>query len=305
MEQKNISYLEIFKESFRITWENKFLWFFGFFIMAGTATNSFIWELGDIQKDWFFIMTISVFFLAFFLLLSVGKIIGQTAIIIFSGKETLDKNIGFRKLFKKSSRFIWKLLLLDLLLAMVILLVASTLSVPVIFLIFAKSELSAFIVGLFALVIFIPLATLAFFIKKFSYIYIILSDLDILNSIENSYLLFKKNIIESLMMLFFLLLAGLACALALFITLVIVGMPLIFVVFSLSLIMPKIITVFIATIFIAITTLIFITVRSIFETFGQISWTLFFKNIAGIKIDEKEILKETLPIKEAVGAENA
>ncbi|HAV11726.1 MAG TPA: hypothetical protein DCX32_04285 [Candidatus Moranbacteria bacterium] len=299
---KEVNYLEIFKKSLQATWRKKLLWFFGFFILIGSGGNGFVFNWkpsetftpGNILEGLVankLLLSISILLiLVLMIALTALKIIGQAAIIIFSGYINPNKEIGFSALFKKGKHFLWKLLLLDVLFAFSLLILLVTLSLPVVFLVFVKSNLLALFIGISALLILIPVYVLAYFIKRFSYIYIVLSDLDIKSSIENSYIIFKDNILRCLIFSMLLIGSGIILGLFLISLMVVIGMPLILLGLALSFVFSKIGLYFSLGAGLLLVGTIFLLSQSAFEAFRQIAWTFFFKELAGMKIEKAEMV---------------
>ncbi len=310
-QEAEINYLEIFRESFRVIWQKKMLCVFGFFIMLGSGMNGFTsdWEkmegfqpkslLGNIIGNEFLLAFLFLFFLLVVFLLVALRIIAQASLITAVGNENQPKEFSFSFLFRQGKTHLKKLFLLDILFAVSLLVFLFVLLLPVISLVLAKSKLLALLVGMFALLIFIPVYILAYFVKKFAYMYIVLSNLSIRSSIESAYKIFKDNIGKVLLFTLFLLGIGLLFGIALIASLLIAGLPLLLIGAILSLIFAKAGLYFSIGFGILLLVIIFAVAQSFIETFGQISWTLLFKKLAGIKIsqeesEEKIITEETM-----------
>lgn len=302
-------YLKIFKDAFFITWKKKILLIFGFFAMIASGGNGFFFSWKESEKNSFenfsnqlinngflIAMSLALVLIILFLLLSL-RLISQAAIIYFVGNTKQETAATFSTLFKKGRRYLWKLLLLDMIIIIFLFLLFFLLVLPVVFLFSIKSNLLALLVGTLAVCIFIPLSILAYFVKKFAYIYIILSRLSIGSAVESAYTVFKNNLAHILLFTLFLFVVGIISGFSLILILFLPAMPFLLLSALLSLIFSKIGLYFSIGLGILIFGSIFILFQTILETFSQVAWVLFFKKIAGIKIEE-ETVPEMISLKE-------
>lgn len=300
-----MNYLDIFKKSFLSTWKNKILWIFGFFVLIGSASNGLLldWKESvnfiknkipeNLFENGFFLVILFLLFLIIFLLLTAIKILGQASLIGFAGNINSGKKAEFSTLFKNGRARLRKLIFLEILYILFLSALLATLSIPIIFLILAKSDILAFVIGLSAMLIFLPAWLVVHFIKKFSYIHIVLSDISIKDSIEYSHLTFKKNISKTLLFSVLLIVGGTLLGMSLLTIIFMLGIPLFIFGLAVSLVVSSSILYFLIGIIASLFVLMVFTTNSFFEAFRQISWVLFFQELAGAKMEtEKEVADE-------------
>jgi hypothetical protein len=314
---EKINYSDILKKSWRITRRNKFLWWFGFFLtLGGGGGFNFNLPFGSgtsgkqekiavaiqdfIARYWQWIVSGVIFLLVVFLALLIMRIISQAGLIKAANIIDLGKLTTFKESFFEGRKYFWKVFLLGLLVTIFVSGVIIVLFTPVVFLAFFRSYTLAVILGVLAFIITLVLAIVTSYVKKYAAIYLVLSNLSIRDSLENAYLLFRKNIMASIIFSLLLLVAG-----------IIVGLGILIFLFTLAIIfiIPGIIsylllqgagvtTIAILGFLLAIVFVIFI--QSIFHTFMQTSWVLFFKEIASVKIEEAVVEKEVAKIPEKI-----
>ena len=150
-----------------------------------------------------------------------------------------------------------------------------------------------------AFIIFIPIAAIAGFMRKYSYYYLVLSNLNIQPALENSYLVFRKNIIPSIVMALIFIPISLVMVLAIVAALIAVGIVFVILGIISYLIFSKIVLYIVIGLGVLIFVAIVIFLRSIFETFSQSAWFFFFHQIASEKSPE-EVVEEPSVINEKV-----
>ena len=203
------------------------------------------------------------------------------------------ENSSFSSGIKNAKKYFWRVFFISLLTQLAVAVIIALISTPIVFLFMTKTYVLGTFLALVGIVIIIPLLILAFFLENYGIIYAVLSELSLSDSIENAYNLFRKNIGSSILMaLIFLpiiLAVGLAAVLVFFFLAVIflvIGLILFFIIGKIG---AFIILVLAAVIFL----ILFLGARSIFETFYQSAWILFFHDIASPKVEEK--VEETVP----------
>ncbi len=303
---KNINYLEIIKQAFWMTWKNKFLWIFGFLIFLGSIspnTNLQGGRFGEESKK-MQVMTdfaqahpdifiaLSVFsviaLIAFFLL----KIIATVAITKSADNIALYKQLSLWSIFLESKKFLRRLLFLELLVGLALGLIVAVMSVPIVYLFMLNPSTLAFIVLGIAIIILIPLLILAFYLRNYAYLYIILGDFKIKSAMESAYVLFAKNIKESLLFgllnigMEFLFLLSLLLAL---IVVVVVLAPLGFIAYFLFSNIGA--STFLVIGIVALIAIV-IALFSWYSAFLQTAWLLFFQQISFEKSREKKLTEK-------------
>lgn len=309
----DIPYMDIIKKSWAITWNNKFLWWFGLIIAfsgggsfngisnGGTnaengKTNEALAKVtGFISNHsevfWVIVGVIALVCLA----ILIFSIIARGGIIKSIDNIQKNKETGFKIGMKEGKKYFWKLLSLSILISFFLVAVIFILFGPVIFLFVSKAYLAGIILTICAICIIVPLAILASFTKTYAQIYIVLGEIPVWPAIEKSSNLFLKNILTSIIMSIIFLAIGLAMAgvaLIAFIALLIVfGIPTAIIYFASKSIAASII---IAALGIFTFLAFLLTLRSAYEAFAQTAWLLFFREIAMPSEEEKveEVIHE-------------
>lgn len=310
---KDINYLEIIKKSWKITWEKKYLWWFGFFMTLGSGLNfnfpgnsdwnKKIEEKGYLiekffNQNWQIIIFSVVLFAAIFFVL---RIISQAGLIKSLNRIENNQEGDFRIGFKEGKKYFWKIFLAGLILVLLIFILLVILSVPVIFIFYFKSLIFGILVGSLAAVILIPSVIISSYIGKYACFYIILSDLGIRSALENGYQIFRRNILSSIIMALFFVPVNIILFLLVIFSAFVIGIIFFIIGLILGLIFSKIgiSIVLISGVIVFMTSLFFI--NSLYQVICQTIWFLFFKEIAIIKEEEKaleterEIIEESLP----------
>lgn len=307
-ENISINYLEIIKKSFQIVRKNRYLWWLGFF-MAFSGGSIWMFNFSssgennpqDLEKVWNFIsanlnwiIPLIIFLILLFIFLMILGTFARAGIIKATEKIEKKEIFGFKEAMIEGKKYFWKFFFLGAILSVVLFLILAVMAVPIILLFIAKSYVIGGILTFIAILIFIPLAVIFAFIKIYGQIYLILGKISLKASIENAYRLFLKNILKSLIMaLIFIPLSILMsfAVLSLAIMLVIIfGIPgvLLFLVLKTTGIIIAAGLAALAFIFLVL------VISSFFQSFSQIIWVLFFKEIAAPKVEEvlKEIAEE-------------
>jgi len=303
----NINYLEIFKKAWKITWQNKYLWWFGLFMMLGSGgsmnggtfssgsndssgnVEEFFQKAETFISDYlFWIIVIAVAAFLLLILLWVLRIIAQAGLIKIFQNVELVKEYTFGKGMKMGKEYFWRLAGMSVLLNFSVTMVVIVMIIPIAFLFYLKSYILAVLSGIIAAIILIPLLVAASFLGKYGQFYVVVSNLPIRTSLEMAYAIFRKNILPSIVMSLLFIPIGIIMVVG-FVALVIV-LLLVFVLlgFLFSLIFGKV------GIMLAVALGVLICLGAIFfvgagyQVFWQASWWLFFQEIAGIKITDEE-----------------
>lgn len=301
----SVNYFEIIKKALAITWRHKFLWWFGLFATLTSAGNSLNYsfnqsknlsnDTGQKVADFFASHTILAFsgialLLALYLSFLIIGIIGRSALIKSIEKVSAQELYDFKMGFFEGKKYFWKMLWLGVILTFFVLIALIIITIPIIFLFINKSYIMAILLLSLAFFIIIPLFILATYLRVYGYIYIVLGELDVWPAIENAYSLLRKNFGASLAIGFIFILIGIIYGMAL----LMLFMPIIAALFfagSFLYLTLKTIGIIVA---IAIGTIIVLAItlflKSIYETFAQTVWILFFHEIAKPKV--KELITE-------------
>lgn len=218
-----------------------------------------------------------------------------------SGIEKKQKG-SFNGGFKEGKKYFWKLIFVSLVLVLMAVGIAIVLIVPVVFLFYLEAMTFGIIAAILAIVIFIPLIILSAFLGRYASLYIILSDLGVKDSLENSYQLFRKNIFPSIIMALFFVPIGIVMLIVILALTVCIGLFFLLLWIVLNLIVSGTAGIVAAAGIIVFVGAV-ILVSSIGQVFYESIWFLFFKEIASIKkeemiedvVEEKEIVEKILP----------
>jgi hypothetical protein len=303
----SLNYLEIIKKSFQMTWQNRYLWWLGFFmIFSGAGMSSFNFSqekdnpqnaekvLNLISSNLTWIIPAIIFLTLLIVFLFVLGTFARAGVILSAEKIEKKENFCFKDALKEGKKYFWKFFLLSIALCIVFGIITAIMFVPVATLFAAKSYLIGILLAILASLILIPLFVIFSFIKIFGQIYLVFGNLKLKDSIENAYHLFLKNIKASIVMALIFIPLG-AMMLFAFLTAFII-FAIIFGLLGLLLFFAfKMIGVFAAIGLGGLALILFIlAVGSFYQSFTQIVWVLFFKEIAAPKAGEvlKEIAEE-------------
>lgn len=307
-QKKEVPFIEILKEAGIIIWENKFLLWFGVLIALGSPgsfniVNSKEWEgksgaiRNFIEAHWQIFLIVALIFFAIGMALFLISLIGKAGLVRSVNLIAQNKKTTFRKEWEIGKKYAWKLFKLFLLFFSILIIIISVMALPIVFLILKGSWISAVLVSLLAVAIFIPLFFILALTNIFAEFHIILSDLHVWSAIETGYNLFLKNIKNSLIFTLLVLAVNIAAGLVL---LPIIGIAF-FILFPTGVIfyyMSKI-AFGIFLVFAVLFFLAFILfVSSIFLTYKITAWTLFFREIAKVESEKTAKVPETQTEKE-------
>lgn len=324
-QQKKMDYLNILKKSWQITWNNKYLWWFGLFITIGSGGANFNFSFNE--KNWnneaktfqetqeAFVNFISQYsgwiitglslLIVLIIIFIILRIIGRVGIIKSVDNMEKGRESNFSDGLKEGRKYFWKIFFTGLLIGIFILATIIVLFLPVAFLFYLKSFIIGVITAFLAIIIFIPLLVLASFIKIYSYLYIILGNLSIRSALENAYKVFRNNLLSSIIM--GLIFIPIIISMGIAMVLVIMSLAIIFLVIGLILylILNKIGIIITAVLGLISLLLIVLLIRSVYETFHQAVWVLFFREIALAKDKKAGEIEEEIVSKEIPEPEKA
>lgn len=317
--KKEIPFIEILKRSAQIVWQNKFLLWFGVLMALGSpgsfnVGNNENWgEKGDTAKNflethWQIVLIVALVLFAIGIILFLISLVGKAGLVksvnfIIQDKKTTfragppEAKASFRAGWREGKKYLWKLFRLFLLFFFATMIIILVLALPVVYLAVTGSWVSALLVGLLAVAIFIPLIFVLALTNIFAEFYIILSDLGVWSAVEAGYNLLLKNILNSLVFGLLLLVMNIIAGMVL---LPVAGIALLILIPTGALFyyLNKIIFGIFLAFAILIFLLIILFVSSIFLTYKTTAWTLFFREIAKVetpeaeKATEKEIEKQ-------------
>lgn len=268
-------YISLLTDSLLILRKNKFLLFFGFFIFIELFFSNINKPASDNS-------TLNIFLFIFLILIYSLRILSTTSIIKSVNNPTIYNQLPLKNIFLESKNFFWKTIIFELIISLFLIIIILCLSIPIIVLFIHKSFSAGFFMLFFAFLIFIPIITVSFFMKKVGIIYLTLINTSIKNSIEFAYFLFINNKRMAIQFIFYFLLTQISfiISLALFV------LFLFSILFIITLFFESISNIF----YILILGILFIFLCAIFIffiTLMQILWVEFIKKIATLK--EKEL----------------
>lgn len=220
--KKKIDYVSIIKEAINITLKNRLLWWFGFLAMFGGGFGSFNYTLPnnsseermdemeimnmmrraayywDMYKEWIILGIVVV--LLILIGLYVLGLIGRGGLIDSIFKVTKKEIFSFSSGFKRGLHFLGRIFLIDLFFSLAFLVSLFVLAFPVVRLFMLKSYGVAISLGIVAILLFVSIGFLFFYLRKYAQMYLVSSDVNVSDSLKLSYKLFEKNIKESLIM---------------------------------------------------------------------------------------------------------
>jgi membrane protein implicated in regulation of membrane protease activity len=316
----NIDYLKIFRDAWKITWTNRFLWWFGFFLLASGGANFNYFSSGNEKssQDWqaftekihlqeflakhFALIVIGIIALIILcLIFFVLNFISRGALIKSTQKILKNEPANFKTGLKDGKKYFGKIFSIFFFSGLAVAVCIVMLAIPITILFVAKSYIIAIILAIFALIILIPLLILAKYIQAYASFYVVLADLKPWLAVENAYALFKKNILASIIMSLLFIPLGIlsffiliAIALAVLLIFGLIGLVLFFAFKETGAIIALVLglIVFIPAVFLFF---------SIFSTFSEVAWVLFFHVIATPKEKEK-VEEKALETKAEVSA---
>lgn len=300
-------YRQIIKKSFLITWQNKFLWIFGFFTaflglgsmyniilkndneifyrltnrftsisLSGIIISENIEKINITNLILLFVAVVStiaaILFLTWLAIRSLGALI--------KAGQLLDnkKDTTFKKSFDKSRGHFWPLLLLNivgkLLIFLFLAVIAGLVSTVVV-----NNSIGQALLYFCASLVLVSLSLLVSFLIIYASCFIVLKSKKMFESIHKAWTLFKQNWIISIEAAAILFFINLLVKLSLVIILILLSIPfmvLLLIFYSASFAsMPSLIM----AIWLFISILVMIFAGSLFSTFQIVAWTLLFDKI--------------------------
>ncbi|MEI7498287.1 MAG: hypothetical protein WCK11_03335 [Candidatus Falkowbacteria bacterium] len=226
-------YRKILRQAWRVTWDHKYLWFFGLFaafistgeleiltnVFTGGSeismsgffttlkdTNVFSaqgWEgmkLFMVQRpDAFFILLILLLiFLALFLFLLWLSVVSQTAIVQNTANIANDKAASVKIGVQSGATHFWPILGFNIMIKIIVMLALAFLSWPLILGINGLDTLYVAAVYLISVIVFLPIVISLLFVAKYAIAYRIIKEEKWGNALRRGWLLFTDNWLISL-----------------------------------------------------------------------------------------------------------
>lgn len=303
MKLKAIKYYDIFRKSLAMALKNKLMWFFGLIIFLSSIFSN-IMNIFSItvnkeqmqplvimakENPLFFLKAVIVFvllWLVFFLL----RFIAIAGIIKSANNINVYKQSKIRTIFYEGIKYLWPMFLIEIIISFGLTVIFLALYFPVLYLLVLGEKFFAASLFLTASFIVTIIVVVAYYLKKYAYLYAVLGNMKIKMAIEEAYRLLVKNIWESLIMGCFVgILQALFSA---------VLLSLLFFDLAIYSQIVEMKNIFIGLIMV-IEILIFMALFSIYASFYQIVWVLFFQEISLEKKENKFVKELETETKEA------
>jgi len=256
-------YRNILKQAWRITWHNKYLWFFGIFaaLLGSSGEYEMLWrqlsndggqttpifqqvaQTGVFSRQVFSnltqIMTEDAMSLLLVLLIGLAilvlfiftvwlVIISQIAIVNNAAAIIDKKKINFQAGINNGLKNFWPVLGLNILVKAIIYVIFLIISLPIILSTDMTSVLTANFLYIVAFIIFIPVVFALSFIIKYAIAYVVIRRSNFIDSLKQGWRLFIDNWLISLEMAFILFFINLAVGFTAIISILILAIPFLF-----------------------------------------------------------------------------
>lgn len=299
-----LSYRKILKRSLDVSWENKYLWFFGLFALLLGAGGGFRFDKGEHKREMLYggrmgetgvlsgdsmknifdnifsnpiSILIFIVFIALALFILWLSITSQGAIAshvakIDSSKKKLDLTIQ-DGITTGNNRF-WSIFWLNTITCIPLAIISAIIMSPAVLLSLNIGLSAVLYTVLF--IIFVPLAISIILIFKYAINYVMVRDKSVKEAISSSWKLFCDNWMVSLEMAIILFLINFVAGLAILIFLAIASIPLLIIAIAFLNIFSFTVFYVVITIGVIILITIGILLSSFLYTFGLSSWTILF-----------------------------
>ncbi|MCG2695551.1 hypothetical protein L6248_01300 [Candidatus Parcubacteria bacterium] len=257
-------YRKILKESLKITWRNKYLWFFGLFAtllggggeyelifrgLTGDMNQSFLQGASNIIRTGVFskntltnigaliandsahfiiLLLVGLIIIALFCFLVFTAIVSQAAIVNNSAAIFNGRNktkLGIKDGAISGIKNFWPVFGLNALSKLAIFLAFFFVSLPVVLTVNQAAAATANLVYFIAFLVLVPLSVIFSFVIKYAIAYVIISGSGFKESIKNGWELFVKNWLISVEMAFVLFAISLLAGLALGLAILTLAIP--------------------------------------------------------------------------------
>jgi len=301
---------DILRRALSITWRNKFLWVFGFFVaLLGTGG-----ELEVIFRDWsrykdvsqtynavqdlyrsgfinfvfnnfktFLVqypvqtLLILLIFLAVIVFIIWFIVISQAGLIFNVKEMTEQKRASFNLGYRAGLKHFGNVLAFNIIAKLLVYVILFVFSLPLLA-IFLKTD-SKIITNIFfvlALFILIPLNIVISFIIRYAIFYLVKEERKFWDALRQGWKLFLKNWLLSIEMAALILLVGLAAGLMLVLVIIFVAAPFALIAFLTVVFNIKTALWVFVVICLIVVTLLIIIAGAVFSTFQYTAWILFF-----------------------------
>lgn len=307
-------YRNILKQAWGLAWSNKYLWWFGIFaallgnseleilfnslggdpgqtmfpawqriVSTGVFSSGTYGNIGNLFKDdtlnLIIFLLVALIALAVLLFLVWLAIVSQAAIVSGSAAAVKQKKTSLKAGLKAGILNFWPVLFLNILIKAAVYILLAAISWPVIFF---PGGLSANLFYILALIIAAPAAMILSFIMKYAVAYTVVNGSRIGQALKQSWRLFKANWLVSFEMAILLFFINLLVGLAVFLAILTLAAPFLFLglifYYSLALVGSWFIAILALICFLSI----IITGGAVLSVFQIAAWTSLF-----LELDKK------------------
>jgi len=310
-------YRNILGQAWKITWRNKYLWFFGLF--AALLGNGGEYEIlfrglsGDSGKDFFpgwrniaetgvfssgtlanisqlfrsdtfsmiILLIIGLVILVLFGFLVWLTIVSQVALVNNSAGVIAGKTRHFKDGVISGMKNFWPVFGLNIIIKAIIYLAFALIGLPIIFSVFKGGWQIASVLYMVLFIILIPVAIAFSFMIKYAIAYVVIKGSGFLSAIREGWKLFTKNWLVSIEMAFILFLINFLVGLGIVLIILILAIPFLFLALILYKLMALIGFWLVALIGLATFLLIIMIGGAGLATFQVSSWTGLFIELIG------------------------
>lgn len=305
----HLSYKNILKNAWQITWQNKLLWLLGIFasfisleavyeiilsqISQAKKIEAFHLEIINLYQKQVAFLTDQVYFLSslahdynayiVFILLAVIILlfiwlifVSQIFIINSAAKLYKNKRLNLSNDLSGSHEKFWPVLGVNVITKLLLYAGFIALSLPLLYAILSQNKPAIATTNLFFFIAYVIFAVIVSFIAAYATNFIVLKDSHILEAFSQAWKLFSKNITLSLEIAFVLFLLKILSLIIIFSLTFLFVAPIVFI-FMLATASNNFVSIVMTiTLSFLIFTLVSLLVNAIFTTFYLASWTITF-----------------------------
>ena len=313
-------YRDILKKSLKISWQHKYLWFFGLFASLVGGSSNFRMSFSKVSEDWnenifasfahmirsgvfggglftnlarlfeknplsaviFVVFSLIFIVLAMFLLWL--AIVSQIGLISNSAKiiksNGKDRKTTIKEGIEVGMRNFWPVLGFNLIIGAVIFFLAVFIGLPLIY-ITAKASTAVNLLYFLSFIVFVPFALILSFLLKYAICYIVIKKEKAIDSIGRAWKLFAKNWLISIEMALLLFFIDVLFIVATGVIILVMAIPYLFIAFGLaSLVSINLFWIMFIT-GIIFAVILIILGGSMLTTFKLTAWTELFLQLSG------------------------
>ena len=203
-----LPYKKLLKQAWQIVKTNRFLWLFGLFLFWGNILNFVFSQSNDSSQainpsaqdltNWFnnhigIALLLFVVIILFLVIMFVLNYRAKAGLILSVSAIVKKQPTGFKKELIAGKKYFWRLVGISILLILAMFLLGLILGGPVILLLNAQLYFRAAILGLFALIILLPLTILLSLMQTTAPLFTVLHDFGIRDSLNASFDLISQT----------------------------------------------------------------------------------------------------------------